>query len=577
MNKILISLLLSATLTTISKQPSFLTHPSSHAQELLQSMTLRQKIGQLFMVAATSIFYAANNPLFPTQQDCPYKIDSEHIKRLIRDYHIGGLIFLFKSEPDLQIAALHMYQKEAKIPLLIGQDLEWGLSQSLDHDPSKVTRYPHLMTLGALSKDNEYLIYEFGQEIGKQCAQIGVHINFAPVADVNNNPANPVIHDRSFGDDPAKVARLAILYMQGLQDAGIIACAKHFPGHGDVSVDSHEELPRLDHARNRLDTIELLPFKALIDAGVGAVMNAHLEVPAFDAHINRPSSMSHRIVTQLLRDELHFQGLAITDGLGMKAITNHYKPGELELEAFLAGNDILLCPLDVPHAVDLIEKAIKDGRVSEKELDRRVLKILHAKEWAFAQQRKHITHDPLAFLIRPEACALQEQLYRKTITIARNNLSAPFGPDLLEQSCIMQIGGTKNEYVPSNINASAALTNDEVNACLSRASDHDTVIILLNGMNKFAHKNFGISPHLKSLLSQLKERGKQIIIVVFGSPYSICNFDNADAVILAYAYKETPALWKGVRDLLIETMRAEGRLPVAHTEISHGRIKNVLA
>ena len=535
---------------------------SIHVEELLQSMTLREKIGQLFMVAATSIFYAPDDPLFSTQRDSPYNIDPEYIKRLIRDYHIGGLIFLFKSEPDLQIAALHMYQQEAKFPLLIGQDLEWGLSQSLDHDPSKVTRYPHLMTLGALSKDNEHLIYDLGYEIGKQCAQIGVHINFAPVADVNNNPANPVIHDRSFGDDPVRVARLATLYMCGLQDAGIIACAKHFPGHGDVSVDSHEELPRLDHTRKRLDAIELLPFKALIDAGIGAVMNAHLHIPAFDARENRPSSMSYRVVTRLLKEELHFQGLAITDGLGMKAITNHYKPGELELEAFLAGNDILLCPLDVPRAVQLIEQAIQDGRVSEKELDRRVLKILKAKEWAFAQQRQHITQDPLAFLIRPEACPLQEELYRKTITIARNNLDKPFSPALIEQSSIIQIGGAKNEYVPSHIKTSAALTNDEVNACLAHAFDHKTVIMLLNGMNKFAHKNFGISPNLQPLLSQLKERGKQIIIVVFGSPYSISYFDDADAIILAYAYKETPALWKGVRDVLLGTMKAEGILPV---------------
>lgn len=564
MNNKIIFLLLSISISCISScdQHPFLNHPSAHAQELLHSMTLREKIGQLFMVAASSIFYAPDDPLAPTQKDSPYNIDPEHIKRLIRECHIGGLIFLFKSEPDLQITALKMYQHESKIPLLIGQDLEWGLSQSLDHDPSKVTRYPHLMTLGALSKDNEYLIYELGYEIGKQCAQIGVHINFAPVADVNNNPANPVIHDRSFGDDPARVAWLATLYMQGLEDAGIIACAKHFPGHGDVNVDSHEELPRLNHARDRLDAIELLPFKTLIDAGVGAVMTAHLEIPAFDARENRPSSMSRRVVTKLLKDELHFQGLAITDGLGMKAITNHYKPGELELEAFLAGNDILLCPLDVPRAVELIEQAINDGRISEKELDKRVLKILQAKEWAFAQQRKHTAQDPLGFLIRPEACALQEELYRKTITIVRNNLDI-FNPTLLEQSCIIQIGGSKNEYVPSTINTSAALTHDEVNACLSRASDHDTIIILLNGMNKFAHKNFGLSPNLQLLLSQLKEGSKKIVIVAFGSPYSISYFDDADAIILAYAYKETPALWAAVRDVLIKAMRAEGKLPIS--------------
>lgn len=560
----LIPLLLSISIsiTSFCNQPPFLKYPSPHAKKILESMTLREKIGQLFMVATSSITRAHDPSMETLMRDCPYNIDPIYIKRLIREYHIGGLIFLFKSEPDLQITALQMYQQEAKFPLLIGQDLEWGLSQSLDHDPSKVTRYPHLMTLGALAPEHEHLIYNLGYEIGKQCAQIGVHINFAPVADVNNNPENPVIHDRSFGDDPIKVARLANLYAQGLQDAGIIACAKHFPGHGDVNVDSHEELPMLNHARSRLDSLELIPFKNLINAGISAVMMAHLEIPVFDARTHRPSSLSSSVVTQLLKKELDFQGLTITDGLGMKAITNHYKPGELELEAFLAGNDILLCPLDVPHAVELIEQAIHNGRVSEQELDRRVLKILQAKEWAFVQQRQHITHDPLAFLIRPEACGLQEELYRKTITIARNTLDKPFSKTLLEQSCIIQIGGTKNEYVKSSIHVSAALTNDEMKSCLTRASDHNTVIIVLNGMNKFAHKNFGISPNLQPLLQACKGCTKKIIIIVFGTPYSISYFDDADAIILAYAYKETPALWKGVRDILLGTMSAEGVLPI---------------
>lgn len=555
-------LLLSITYTCLSHQPPFLDHPSAHVQKLLNSMTLREKIGQLFMVAATSIFYAPDDPLAPMQKDCPYNIDPEYIKRLIREYHIGGLIFLFKSEPDLQIAALEMYQKESKFPLLIGQDLEWGLSQSLDHNPVKVTRYPHLMTLGALAPEYENMIYQMGYEIGLECAQIGVHINFAPVADVNNNPMNPIIHDRSFGDNPANVARLAALYARGLQDAGIIACAKHFPGHGDVSIDSHEELPRLDHARDRLDAIELLSFKTLINQGICAVMTAHLHIPAFDARENRASSLSKSVVTDLLKDEFNFKGLAISDGLGMKAITNHYKPGELELQAFLAGNDILLCPLDVPRAVELIEQAIKDGRVSQEEFDRRILKIVQAKEWVFAQQRKNLTQDPLAFLIRPEACDLQEKLYRKTITIVRNGLDMPFHSALLKQSCIIHIGGVRNEYVKSSIHVSAALTNEELQSCLASASHHNNVIILLNGMNKFLDKKFGLSPNLQPLLGELKKRGKQIIIVVCGTPYSIAYFYDADAIILAYAYKETPALWKGVRDILLGTMKAEGILPV---------------
>jgi len=546
-------------------QPPFLQKSSAHAEQLLHLMTLREKIGQLFMVPVTSIFYEPNDPLAPTQYDCPYNLDPAYIKTLIRDYHVGGLIFLFKSEPELQRTALHMYQQEAKIPLLIGQDLEWGLSQSLDHDPSKVTRYPHFMTLGALAPVHEHLIYQLGYEIGMQCTQIGVHLIFAPVADVNNNPKNPVIHDRSFGDNAATVARRAALYARGLQDAGVIACTKHFPGHGDVEVDSHEELPALMHTRDRLNAIELPPFKTLINAGIGAVMTAHLYIPAYDATPHRSSSMSYAVVTQLLKDELHFQGLAITDGLGMKAITKYYKPGELELEEFLAGNDILLCPVDVPRAVELIEHAIKTGRIAEADLDRRVLKILHAKEWASAQQCKNIAHDPLAYLVRPKARALQEELYRKTITIVRNTLKDPFTEALLKRSCILHIGGsTQHQFKNVGIyhQVSAGMQEDEKTHCLTAAQQTDTVIILMQGMNKFAQKDFGIAPNTRTLIQQLKAQHKKIIVVLFGSPYSVEYVKDADAIILAYAYKDTPALWQGVYDVLCGTLKAEGILPV---------------
>lgn len=555
-------------LNTWCTQPPFLEQPSLHAKELLASMTLREKIGQLFMIPVTSIFYTPDDLLFSTQRDSPYNIDPQYIKMLIRDYHVGGLIFLFKSEPDLQRNALQMYQQEAKFPLLIGQDLEWGLSQSLDHDPSKVTRYPHYMTLGALAPQYEYLIYELGKEIGKECANIGVHINFAPVVDVNNNAQNPVIHDRSFGDNPQKVARLAALYARGMHDVGIIACAKHFPGHGDVNIDSHEDLPKIVHDIERLKAIEFAPFEILINAGVSAIMTAHLEIPALDGTPHRPSSMSHAIVTQLLKEQFHFNGLAISDGLGMKAITNHYQPGELELQAFLAGNDILLCPLDVPKAVDLIEHAIRTNQVSEQELDRRVLKILQAKEWAFAHQNRNLSADPDGFLVRPEAVDLQSMLYRKTITLVRNNLDIPFNPTLLHDACVLHIGGSAQQCCKELVtycHVRAAMSHEDQMLCLDAARDKDTVIMLVTGMNKFAAKNFGIASNTRALLQQLKDDNKTVIAVVFGSPYSIGYFDAADAVMLAYAYKETNALWQAVIDVLNGTLKAEGIMPISAT------------
>jgi beta-N-acetylhexosaminidase len=561
---ILFSFILIA-LTALGNNPPFLA-PNMDAEQLLKTLTLRQKIGQLFMVAATSIFYSAHHPLAQTQKDCPYNLDPDYIDKLITEYQIGGLIFLFKSEPELQRSYLERYQSKTKIPLLIGQDLEWGLSQSLDNDPSKITRYPHLMTLGALSPENEHLIYDLGKEVGNQCAQIGVHMNFAPVADVNNNAENPVIHDRSFGDNPEKVARFASLYARGLQDTGIIACAKHFPGHGDTNTDSHLNLPLISHAKNRLEAIELVPFKKLINAGIGAVMNAHLSIPALDSGLSTPSSMSYNIVTKLLQDELHFTGLVITDGLGMEAITKLYQPGDLELQAFLAGNDILLCPLDVPRAVDLIEQAVQSGTISEQELDRRVLKILKAKDWAFAEQNKHISNNPAKYLIRPAALALQNELYRKTITIARNSLKSPFNEALLTDSCILHIGGSLNseaqKRIPNLHHVPAGMSDEQKEQSLKAAANNNTVVILLQGMNKFAEKNFGIAKNTLALIKQLHDQGKKIITVLFGSPYSIPYFDNADTIIVAYAYKDTNALWQAVIDVLNGTLQAEGILPM---------------
>lgn len=403
-----------------------------------------------------------------------------------------------------------------------------------------------------------------GKEIGSQCAQVGVHMNFAPVVDVNNNPKNPVIHDRSFGDDPKKVARLAALYARGLQDAGIIACAKHFPGHGDTDTDSHLDLPVINHTKNRLNEIELPPFRALIDAGVGAVMNAHLAIPALEATPNRPSSLSYDVVTKLLKQDMGFQGLVVTDGLGMDAITKHYAPGDLEYKAFLAGNDILLCPLDIPRAAELIKQAIQNGNVTEEDLDRRVLKILKAKVWAFEQQRKNIADDLDAHLIRPEAVELQHALYRKAITLTRQDeFETPFNDALLKQSCVIQIGGAPSnlcsEHAAQMHYASPKMAKESVSWLTKAAADKDTVIMYIYNMNK-AEKDFGVAINTRLLMFNFKDMGKKVVIVTFGTPYSMQLFYEADAVIMAY--EDTPITQQAVFDVLSGKMEAEGVSPV---------------
>lgn len=375
---IIIRIIILFAISSSVSTPVYEQAKSAWAERILASLTLHEKIGQLFVVATASSFEQQEEALATALFKCPYKMDHCYIKELITQYHIGGLIFLFKSTPEKQIDAINEYQALSKVPLLISQDCEWGLSMRLYN----TLVYPRNAVLGLLSDGS--LIYELGREIGRQCKAVGVHMNFAPVTDVNNHPDNMVIGPRSFGADAYHVARCALSMMQGLQDAGVLACAKHFPGHGDTSVDSHLDLPLLTHNKERLHSLELVPFKYLINHGVAAVMTAHLAVSAYEPDRHRASSLSHAIVTNLLEHELVFDGLKITDGLGMIAITKHYEPGHAELEAFLAGNEIILCPLDIPNAVALIEQAIREGQITESELDRRVLKILKAKEWSGA-------------------------------------------------------------------------------------------------------------------------------------------------------------------------------------------------
>jgi len=304
-----------------------------------------------------------------------YRLDKEYIEQLIAEYHIGGIIYLGKSDYKKQIQRTEHFQKLSTIPLLVGQDLEPGrIGAARFPDFFNFPTNKQLSTL-----NDEELTYQIGRAIGGLCKTLGVHINFAPVADVNNNPKNPVINDRSFGDNPELVAQYAIAFARGLHDVGIIACAKHFPGHGDTNVDSHYDLPLIPHDKERLHAIELYPFKQLIAAGIPTIMIAHLAVPAYESQEKLPSTLSKKIVTNLLRKELGFDGLIITDGLDMASVTQNYSDGQAELHALLAGNDILLCPVDVPDAVAAIKQAIHDQHITEQEIDTHVEKILDVK------------------------------------------------------------------------------------------------------------------------------------------------------------------------------------------------------
>lgn len=394
------------------------------SQQTLANMSLDEKIGQLFMIAAYS------NP-----EDAKIEKQNENVmasvEHLIRTYHVGGVLLKRNWEPLAQVHSIRHFQSLSKIPLFIAQDCEWGLAMRC----ANTMAFPKNMTLGAIQDDQ--LLLELGQEIGRQCRLVGINFNLAPVVDVNSNPANPVIGSRSFGDDPDNVARKGTLLMEGIQQNGVMACAKHFPGHGDTNVDSHHDLPIVLHDRAHLNQIELYPFKKLIDAGVMAVMSAHVVVPAL-SNTEVPATLSSDVISKTLKGELGYQGLVITDDLMMGAIAKHYPSGEAALLAFIAGNDILLSSHDIPACFDQIKQAVVSGKISLDELDARVLKILKAKEWIYSYRDKEemLAEDgDWSQLRTSEAETLKRKLYQEAITVLGEL------PSVSDLSVCVQIGG----------------------------------------------------------------------------------------------------------------------------------------
>jgi len=332
------------------------TNPPNDAREewvenTFNSLTQDQRIAQLFMIRAHS-------------NKGPDHIAK--VTKLVRDYQVGGLCF-FQGTPEKQAELTNKYQQLSKVPLMISMDAEWGLGMRLK---ASTISFPHNLTLGAIQDNN--LLYDMGQEVARQCRRLGVHVNFAPVVDINNNKANPVINYRSFGEDRYNVAAKSYMYMKGMQDGQLMACAKHFPGHGDTNVDSHYDLPIINHDMARLDSIEMFPFRLLAQHGMQSMMIAHLHVPAIDATTNRPTTLSPRAVNEILKEEIGFDGLIFTDGLGMKGVTKHYRAGEVEAKALIAGNDILLLPQDVPAALKEIKNYLASGELSAAEVDEKV-------------------------------------------------------------------------------------------------------------------------------------------------------------------------------------------------------------
>lgn len=530
--------------------PPFLERPSPWADSVLASLSMEQRIAQLMMVAAYS------------NKDAKHIAD---IDKLVQQYGIGGLIF-FQGGPLRQATLVNRYQAEAKTPILIGMDLEWGLSMRLD----STIKFPRQMTLGATS--DEEGIELMGEEIARQMKRLGVQVSFSPDVDVNVNPANPVINDRSFGENPEMVARKGLAYMKGLQRGGVIATAKHFPGHGDTDQDSHKTLPMVTASRERLDSVELHPFQRLIDAGVGGVMVAHLEVPALDSTPGLPSTMSKPIVTELLKEKMGFKGLVITDALNMKGIANADKPGEIELRALKAGNDILLFPQDPIKAIQRIKQAVDSGEVAPEVINEACLKVLRAKDWAGLDrlkpvQREHLNED----LNPPEAVALRRRLYGEALTVVRNDGTLPIqGLDTLRIASLV-IGDALNNTFQQALGRYANVTQmrcekilnpAQSKALLDSLKKFDLVITSVHKTSTSVTKEFGVPQLTLDFLRRLGDQ-QRMAFVLFANPYRLGMAYGAqrwNAVVVAY--EENADSQDLAAQLLFGAIPASGKLPV---------------
>ena len=544
-------------INTKAEIPPFLQNPNnSWVDSIIKNMTLDEKIGQLFMVAAYS-----------NKDETSY----QNVDKYIKDYKVGGLIF-FQGTPQKQAELTNRYQAESKVPLWIGFDGEWGLGMRLDNTIS----YPRSLTLGAI--DNPQLIYDMGKEFARQMKRIGIHINFAPDIDVNINPNNPVINDRSFGDNKFNVVRKSYFYMKGMQDNFLMACGKHFPGHGDTETDSHKDMPVLNQTKERLEAIELYPFSQLIRYGVSSMMVAHMNVLALDGAPNFPSTLSPKIVQNKLIDEMKFQGLIFTDALNMKGIQKYYPSGVAEVMAIQAGCDVLLFPDDVDKAIAGVRCAVlQDSIISEEVINQKVRKILLAKYWVGLNKYQPIKTEGIDADINSEqAKFLKYKLVENAITVVKDSdLIVPI-LNLQKRIAHVGIGSSKATVFSSTLDKYTQIDHffipkDEslatFNTTLAKLKSYHLVIVDVQDMSRFAAKNFGITENSKTFLYQLNKQNKTIL-TVFGTPYSLKYFQDFKNVIVGYNEEEEAE--SITAQIIFGARGADGFLPVTVGKFHYG-------
>lgn len=554
--KIILALLLFSVFSFITpfkskKDPDFIGLQNKWVDSVFNSLSPQQRLGQLFMVAAYS------------NKDLKH---SKEIKDLIVNYNIGGLIWM-QGGPVRQGKLANYYQSIAKTPLLYSIDGEWGLAMRLDSTP----RYPKQMTLGAIQNDS--LIYFMGQQIARECKRLGIHVNFAPVADVNNNPANPVIGMRSFGENKYKVAQKSYMYMQGLQSEHVMANGKHFPGHGDTESDSHKTLPYMPHSIDRLDSLELYPFKYLFDRGLASIMVAHLNIPSLDTTKNLASTLSSKVVTDLLKHKMGFKGLIFTDALNMKGASKFFEPGIVDVKALLAGNDVLLFSENVPKAMEEISKGIKLGLVTQSDIDERCKKILQAKYWCGLSNRQEIiTRNLYKELNTNESYVLCDKLAEAAVTLLKNEnkflpLKQVDSIKIVEVSFGVEEKNTlyntiKDYGYMEHVGLSHEAKPLEIDVAFNKIKQADVVLIQLNKTTLKAENNYGVGNQTLKLMDSIA-RLKPSVLLILGNPYllnTINSVSNFKSVVMAYEY--LPSLLKASANAILGFSSINGKLPV---------------
>ena len=540
------------------------------ADKLLADMTLREKIGQMIISSTQGENYQESSAEY------------RRLKKLCRDSKVGGFIF-FKGTSSGYASLSNKLQSLSETPLLISADFERGTGMRVTDG----TLFPNNMAVGAAN--NYELAYKMGFCIANESRALGVQQNYAPVCDVNNNPDNPIINVRSFGEDPALVSKMSEAVIKGLQDGNVIATAKHFPGHGDTKIDSHNDLPVLNFSMDRLNKIELVPFKNAIQNNVKSVMIAHLSFPELENKPNVPASLSENIVQDLLINQLGFKGLVVTDALNMKGITKYFSTSEVALMCVKAGIDLILMPIDEEETINAIESAVKNGKISEERINRSVKKILAAKEWLGLFDNRYVNESEVSKKVNTqESNALAQQIADESITLVKDNrnilpLKSKNGKTLL----INLSDGNNNinagyfseqmKYTNANtdeVNYFSEISSNELNGLISKADQYDVVIAAIYAKVRYGTGKISMLPSQVQLLNSLNSTGNKLIVISFGNPYLLKEFPEINNYICAYGDADVSV--KAAIKAIYGDITFKGKLPVSideNNKVGKGLVK----